>query len=279
MIEHIMKLYDLAGDAAATQRVQTAHRLALIEAWQLPAGARVLEVGCGQGDMSVALATTVGPTGYVLGVDIAPPTYGGPETLGQAWERILATELAPRMAVRFDCDLVRDAALVGQQGPFDYVVLAHCLWYFADAEQLTALLATARTLGRHLLLAEWSPLVTLPTQLPHWQAATLQAICEAFRPAGQSGEGNIRTLLYPADIQRVAAAAGWQVARTGHVHSPDLQDGQWEVWAALDYFPVEIHKSTAMPPKLKELLLAQLAALESVTDAGPLPVFWAACDS
>jgi SAM-dependent methyltransferase len=37
-----------------------------------PRGARVLDIGCGFGDSSLELAELVGPTGFVLGVDVSP---------------------------------------------------------------------------------------------------------------------------------------------------------------------------------------------------------------
>ena len=57
------------------QLTQTRYRAALVTGLGIPAGASVLEVGCGQGDMTAVLAEAVGPEGRVVAVDIAdPPT-------------------------------------------------------------------------------------------------------------------------------------------------------------------------------------------------------------
>lgn len=44
----------------------------VVEGAALAAGERVLDVGCGGGDVALAAAEAVGPTGSVLGVDVSP---------------------------------------------------------------------------------------------------------------------------------------------------------------------------------------------------------------
>jgi SAM-dependent methyltransferase len=45
----------------------------LIDRAKVEAGERILDVGCGCGATSIALATKVGPSGHVMGVDISAP--------------------------------------------------------------------------------------------------------------------------------------------------------------------------------------------------------------
>ena len=57
---------------------QTEHRIALWSKWNVDwDGAKVLEIGCGQGDFTAVLAEAVGPDGHVTAVDPGPLTYGG----------------------------------------------------------------------------------------------------------------------------------------------------------------------------------------------------------
>ena len=58
------------------QLSQTNHRLVLSQHWNLPTGSRVLELGCGQGDCTTALAHAVGEEGSVTAVDPAELDYG-----------------------------------------------------------------------------------------------------------------------------------------------------------------------------------------------------------
>lgn len=58
------------------QHSQTVHRLALVRHWNIPTGARVLEIGCGQGDCTTVLASAVGEHGSVIAVDPADLDYG-----------------------------------------------------------------------------------------------------------------------------------------------------------------------------------------------------------
>jgi ubiquinone/menaquinone biosynthesis C-methylase UbiE len=52
------------------------HRLELLSFWDIKAGSRVLELGCGQGDCTIPLADAVGETGHVHAVDPGAPDYG-----------------------------------------------------------------------------------------------------------------------------------------------------------------------------------------------------------
>lgn len=64
--------------------MQLQHRLELVAAFGIQKGMRVLEIGCGQGDTTVAIADAVGESGSVVAIDIASLDYGAPLTLGQA---------------------------------------------------------------------------------------------------------------------------------------------------------------------------------------------------
>lgn len=56
---------------------QTEHRLTLISKWNVDLqGAKVLELGCGQGDCTAVLAEAVGTAGHVTAVDPAALAYG-----------------------------------------------------------------------------------------------------------------------------------------------------------------------------------------------------------
>lgn len=62
--------------AADTQIGQTLERIDLVSRWGIKEGDRVLEIGCGQGDMTAVLATAVGENGRVTALDPAPLDYG-----------------------------------------------------------------------------------------------------------------------------------------------------------------------------------------------------------
>lgn len=61
-----------------SQLHQTEHRIAIVSKWGVEnwEGAKVLEVGCGQGDCTAVLAEAVGPNGHVTAVDPGPLDYG-----------------------------------------------------------------------------------------------------------------------------------------------------------------------------------------------------------
>ncbi|MEV6239764.1 methyltransferase domain-containing protein [Lentzea sp. NPDC051838] len=208
------------------QVAQTTYRLALASEWRIPDGASVLEVGCGQGDMTAVLASLVGPNGTVVGVDIAPPLYGSPVTVGDSARVLLDGPLGSRISMRYETDVLRDDVGTG----YDLVVLAHCSWYFASADVLSRTLAKIRTLGSRLCFAEWDPEPVHPNQVPHLLAVLAQ---------DRMGEtdGNIRAPLTRATLLAALESTGWEVEQITSVDTSGLQDADWEIAAALEDAP------------------------------------------
>ncbi len=265
MLEKIVLSMGCGGDEI--QRIQTAHRLRLIETWHIAPGSRVLEIGCGQGDTTAALAWCVGENGFVHGVDIASPEYGAPETLGQARQRLYQSGLGGRLRMDFETDITSDG--FQPVGAYDVAVLSHCLWYFSSADELTKVFAAARKYAKRLCVAEWVPVAQIPEQLPHLYAAHIQAICACF---AVDTESNIRTMFYPAEIENAMEQAGWAITDTATVSSPDMQDGAWEVAAVTGDYSANIRKNRAIPQKLRQMMLMQIEELRKVSKESIKPL-------
>lgn len=179
-----------AGMAAAehspdVQLSQTRHRAALVAGWRIPPGSTVLELGCGQGDMTAVLAEAVGPEGRVVAVDVAEPSYGAPVTLGESAARLTAGPLGPRIDFRFGTDVL-DPSVGFPEGAFDHVVLAHCSWYFASLGQLRDTLVRVRPWARRLWFTEWDMTPASDGQLAHLLAVLIQGQIEAGARAARA---------------------------------------------------------------------------------------------
>ncbi|WP_053689309.1 class I SAM-dependent methyltransferase [Streptomyces sp. WM6372] len=253
------------------QLAQTRYRAALVSGWGIPAGASVLEVGCGQGDMTAVLAEAVGPQGRVVAVDIADPSYGAPLTLGQSAKHLKATPLGSRIDFRFGLDVLDEAVTFPDSG-FDYAVLAHCSWYFASLDQLGETLARVRRWARNLCFTEWDLAPRSADQLPHLLAVLIQGQIEA---SGSRGEGNVRTPFSHEGLLRVLAAAGWDPAPGQAVDTTALQDGDWEVDACAALLD-DVDRMAELPKTVRDLVLSQADVLRSLAkDRGntPLPAY------
>lgn len=115
--------YDVLSMEDAIYR---AGRVALIEALQIPSGARVLDIGCGTGLSLPLLAQSVGDTGEVVGLDRSDAM------LAQARRRVESSPWGERVRV------VAGAAntppvTVGTD--FDVVLFAYSLGVMADWRQ------------------------------------------------------------------------------------------------------------------------------------------------
>ena len=224
------------------QTSQTAHRIRLLTSWNttqtIKPGSNVIELGCGQGDMTTVLASAVGPNGTVIALDSCPnpETYGAPYTLKEAQDHISNSEIGNRITFINGVDPVEYLYGIKRTGrgvEFDCVVMANCLWYFASVKEVEDTFRVIRGLGPDikLLISEHGLKTSLSGReaMPHIHAVLAQAALEAFKAKGSSNS-NVRTVLSPDSISEVAKSAGWELAREEYV-IPDAGylDGKWEV--------------------------------------------------
>lgn len=156
--------------------IAPATRMIFTEAGIRP-GMRVLDVGCGTGDVTFVAASLVGPGGSVVGVDRSP------DALARAR---LRAEQRGLTQVQFTEGDINDPA---PGGPFDAIVERLALWLVPDP---AAVLRQQATVLRHGGLvvpveADMSPMRFLPeiplgTQVKSW-------LVEAFARAGISFAG------------------------------------------------------------------------------------------
>jgi ubiquinone/menaquinone biosynthesis C-methylase UbiE len=120
------------------------------------AGERVLDIGCGAGATSIALARQVAPTGWVLGVDVSAALL----------ER--ARELAPpQLPVQF---VLADAtAYPFEHGAADLLFSRFGVMFFADPARSFANMRAGLRAGARMVFACWraareNPWLMLPLQ-------------------------------------------------------------------------------------------------------------------
>ncbi|MGU3472044.1 class I SAM-dependent methyltransferase [Paenibacillus sp. D51F] len=264
IIEAIVEGMGLEGQLSDVQRIQTEHRIKLVRFWEIKEGSRILEIGCGQGDTTAVLAHFAGEQGFVHGVDIAPPGYGSPMTVGEAAAKLKASPLGSRIRMDYGIDVLSDEVSFAEN-EFDYVVLSHCSWYLKSFEELAAILAKVRGWARKLCFAEWDMEIEQPEQLAHFMAVLIQSQVECYKVNSFS---NVRTLFTPEDIRELAAGAGWAIARQAAIHSPEMHDARWEMALTLAEAPAELDSPLPMPDKAKQLVRSQLKLLRSYAEAG-----------
>jgi len=204
----------------AIQQTQLQHRLDLVQTFQIKPGMHVLEIGCGQGDTTMALADAVDTHGQVTAIDIASPDYGAPNTLGQAADHIKKSSLGERIQFHFETDFMsfEPAAI------YDVAVLSHCSWYFKNPQDLLAYFLKMKRLAKRICFAEWDLDFTSISQRSHFCAASILALYSSL----EEDDGNIQNLFHKKQIEAFLHEAGFEVTQNTVVDASYLQDGQWE---------------------------------------------------
>ncbi|KAJ7486806.1 S-adenosyl-L-methionine-dependent methyltransferase [Mycena latifolia] len=222
------KIASLSGYGPSSSDGQAQYRLDLVAKWPIGAGARVLELGCGQGDTTLALAEVVGENGHVDAVDPAPLDYGSPTTLGEAHDVVNAGPLGARISwVQAEPLAFLEAQ---PEARYDAAVLAHSLWYFSSPSLILETLRVVSTRARYICVAEWS-LEGGPSAATHILAVLAQGAMECRKPASES---NVRTVVSPARIKTLAAQAGLVLKEEALVvPGAGVHDGRWETHHAV----------------------------------------------
>ncbi|SPJ71950.1 related to SAM-dependent methyltransferases [Fusarium torulosum] len=204
---------------------QTTHRLNLLNFFRIQPSSRILEVGCGQGTCTVVLGHATGSDGHVDAIDPAPLDYGAPTTLGQAQEHITQGSMGDK--VKFWQRQLEDFLVETGEKKWDYAVLVHCLWYLDGEETLARMLNVLKGRVGKVCIAEYAMKASEPAAVPHVLAALTRATLEAQK---SESDANIRCLINPPDIKKIAEQAGWKLERESYiVPDENLQDGSWEV--------------------------------------------------
>ncbi|CAD6892550.1 unnamed protein product [Tilletia laevis] len=187
----------------------------------------LLEVGCGQGDMSIVLAEMVGEGATVVGLYPAPLTYGAPMNLGQAQAILKSSAVGSRLHfVRGDVPSYFSKKADGTPTPsFEAAVVVHSLFYFPSEAALFESLTILRKANppiKHLCLAEWALTTSNPTAIPH----LLAIFAQSFLP---KADANVQTIFSPVQLKKLAERAGWKLKSESVIANPGIQDGRWEV--------------------------------------------------
>lgn len=202
--EQIKYWNDLAGPRWAAQAEMLDRQIGplgerTMERAGFAAGERVLDVGCGCGSTAIEIARRVGPSGRVVGIDLASPMLD------------VARE-AVRRAGAANVDLLNADAQTHRFAPasFDVLFSRFGVMFFADPRAAFANLREALRLGGRLAFLCWQALPLNP-----WMAVPLAAVLQHVAPPappepGAPGpfafadSGRVRGLLEGAGFAGVA---------------------------------------------------------------------------
>ncbi|KAK1761519.1 hypothetical protein QBC47DRAFT_409529 [Echria macrotheca] len=223
-------------------------------------------IGCGQGDFTVPLADAVGPSGHVIAIDPADPEYGTPP-LSAAQAHVKNSPVGPQI------DFIQATGreyLEATTECFDYVILAHSIWYFADPSFLHEILQSAVGKAKTVLIAEFGLTASRSGGEPHILTALATNALESFRDA--SSWRNLRCALSPAQVVAAAATAGWALeSEKNNILTPPGEKYGWRETTMILKRPNYVDDVEALDEseKVKSMLLGMRDALAaSVEKAG-----------
>jgi SAM-dependent methyltransferase len=215
----------------------------------LQPGMRVLDIGCGAGDVSFLARSIVGPEGAVIGVDRSP------EAVALAQQR---AEKAQLPNVRF---IVSDVEALSLDQPVDALIGRLVLMYFPKpAAVLRNLLAFVKP-GGLVMFQELDA-----------TSAVAEPMCDEFEAAGQrvnqalarAGIELRAGLKLPATFQEAGLPAPQTVQMARVEHGPDAQGYAWIEQLTRTLLPLMQKTGVATPEEVQVDTLAARIREEAV---------------
>jgi SAM-dependent methyltransferase len=156
----------------------------------LTPGMRVLDIGCGVGDVSLLAAELVGPSGSVLGVDRSPAS------IAVATRRVTVAGYAERIS--FVVGELDDFLCAGQgTAPFDAVIGRFVLMYQADpVDVLRRLAAMVRAGGTVALLEMVMPMFRCVPEVPLFALSIWRIVTTLARAGAEVDMGSRLTNVF-----------------------------------------------------------------------------------
>jgi ubiquinone/menaquinone biosynthesis C-methylase UbiE len=166
---------------------------ALIDRAAAKAGERILDIGCGCGATSIALAERVAPSGFVLGVDISVPMLSR------------ARQLAPKK-LPLDFALADATVYPFDPASFDLLVSRFGVMFFAEPAVSFANLRKALRPSGRVAFACWRE----PRENP-WMMAPLQAVYQHVPKLPQQGPEDPGPFAFASAerVNRILSEAGF----------------------------------------------------------------------
>jgi ubiquinone/menaquinone biosynthesis C-methylase UbiE len=174
----------------------------------LPAGVKVLDVGCGTGASALPAARAVGPNGSVIGVDLSA------RLLDRARAKARTQGLS-----NIDFRQADMTALGYSDGGFDAVVSVFSVFFVPDMEGLVRELSRMVRPGGKLAVTTWGPRIFEPAY-SRWQSAIKQErpdLYSAFNPWDRITDvESVRRLLRNGGVTSIDVIGedGFQALRT-----------------------------------------------------------------
>ncbi|HAT53934.1 MAG TPA: hypothetical protein DCW31_01570 [Lactobacillus sp.] len=247
----------IAPNGRLVQEHQTAYRIALAKDWQIQPGARLLELGCGQGDMTAVLAAAVGEHGQVVAYDPAPRDYGAPITIGDAQDHLAISKFGQQLDVHLATDVLDDTVTY-PDNYFNGLVIAHASWYFDSLDVLLTTLKKVAPWCRQIFFAEWDITPRLVSQIPHQLAVLIETQLATFTP---NSFANVRTLVAKEWVVKALKQLGYGV-KTQQQNSLAMEDGYWEASYTAETGLSAVAKMD-LPDKFKQLMQTEIQTLQS----------------